>query len=234
MNNKLKLTDYDFRVGREIWGKEKIASLMPENIFKAFIYVILSSTERYDKQLMVYEEMLRNNLDGPISIHANSLLLENIVGKARFPNNKIKHIKKLAEWGLDNNYKLSNKIIEDIKNKRKNGFEIRDEIADEVPGVGRKCASLLMSKCGYENIVPVDIWMIRFLSDAGYEVEIPNYKTNRGPSKEKYHEYEKIISEIAEKYYNVSPIIFQCTLWGRHSTYRNKIPENPNQLRIGF
>ena len=78
-----------------------------------------------------------------------------------------------------------------------------------------------MIKCGYKNVVPIDIWVLRFLKDMGYDIQIPDYRKQSGPKGKKYLEYESIFSDIAKEY-AVSPALFQFALWTKYSTWNNK------------
>lgn len=213
------LTAKDFENARILYEKEKIFPINKENMFRAGIYCILSAAEKYQKHKSIYNELIENKIDTPENIKKNREKLISIVRKARFPNQKSERIYKFALWWLESD--LPGKIIEDVNNNRENEFELRNRFAEEAPGIWYKGASLFMIKCGYENVVPVDLWMLRFLKHNGYDVELPDYRKKSGPKPKEYLEYENILREMAQSY-DVSPAIFQFALWSKFSTWNNK------------
>ncbi len=214
----LELTGKNFRMAELIIEKESINPLTKDKMFPEGIYCILSSSENHEKQLNTYYKLLNRGLDTPEAIldKVNAKKLWDIIKKARFPNSKRKYILRFSEFWLES--EIPRRILDDANNGRQYEFELRDELAKKAPGMGRKCASFFMQKCGYENLVPVDIWVLRFLEDKGYEVKIPDYRTVGGLTKKEYLEYEKIISGMAGEY-NVSPVIFQAYVWGKYSKW---------------
>lgn len=233
MHNKLKLTPCDFETAKRVYEEGQISPFTEEKMFETILYVILSATENNIKQVEIYKELLRNNLNIPENILAKKYLLEAIVGRARFPNEKIKNIFGVSEWWEEKGDNLYLEIKEDISDGKTREFELREKIADKVHGMGQKCASLFLSKCGYENIVPVDVWMMRFLKDRDYNIEPSNYRTNGNLTKNKYLECERIISGVAKEF-GVSPMMLQCIIWGKYSSWKNKTMKNPAQLLFDF
>jgi len=219
MKRDWNLTEEDFKNAQILYEEEKIYPINEETMFRAGLYCILSAAEKYSKSRFVYQMFHMHMLDTPSRIISNREKMKELVKKLRFPNMKEKHVYKFALWWPKTS--IPSKIIEDIKHGRKNEFNLRNRLAEEAPGMSYKSSSLFMIKCGYENVVPIDLWMLRFLSHIGYEVEIPDYKTRSGPKKKEYLEYEKLISEIARSY-NVSPALFQFAVWSKHSTWNRK------------
>jgi thermostable 8-oxoguanine DNA glycosylase len=212
------LTEEDLRRAKKLLEEERV-SVTYENMFCAGIYCILSTAEKYTKYKSVYDELLENKLNTPENIKKDKRKLKEIVGYVRFPNIKHERINKFASWWQKSD--LPRKIIEDINSGRKNEFELRNQLAEEAPGIWYKGASLFMIKCGYENVVPLDIWMLRFLKDYGYDIKIPDYRRQSGPKPKEYIEYEKIITGIA-KGYGSSPALFQFAVWSKHSTWNDR------------
>ncbi|MEM5794616.1 MAG: hypothetical protein QXS48_05060 [Candidatus Aenigmatarchaeota archaeon] len=214
---ELYLSKEDFKVGRRLMEEEKIYPITYENMFVAGIYCILSAAEKHSKHVLVYNKLVKT-LDIPEKILSNKEKLRKIVSVARFPNLKTERIYNFASWWVKNS--LPKRILKDINSGREKEFELRNELAEECPGISYKGASLFMVKCGYENVVPIDLWMLRFLRSLGYEVEIPDYKKKSGPKPREYLEYEKIISEITRKL-KVSPAFLQFTVWSKFSKIKN-------------
>lgn len=219
MSDKWLLTAEDFKNAKILLEQERINPVNKENIFRAGIYCILSAAEQYQRHARIFERLLEEKLDTPERIINNKERLAGMLKSTRFPNTKIERIRKYALWYPESD--LPQKIIDDINNCRKDEFTLRNRLAEEAPGIWYKGASFLLTKCGYENVVPVDIWMIRFLRNEGYEIKMPDYATTSGPKPKDYLEYEKIISSIAKEN-NTAPAIFQSALWSKHSTWNKR------------
>lgn len=216
VGGKCDFTEQDFRNAQILYEKEKIEPLTEENLFRASLYCILSSTENFTKLIRVYRTLLDKKLDTPKSIASNKQSLDEILSETRFFNKKQKFVYEFSLWwpGSD----LPAQVVEDAKNSRQREFELRNNIADSAPGLGYKCTSLLMRMCGYENIVPVDLHVQRFLKKKGNDVRVTDYKTERGMSKKEYLLYEKLFSEIA-KSQGIPPAKLQYVLWAKNSTW---------------
>ncbi len=216
--NNMKLSEKDFRIGAKIVENELLEEVSERTLSEAIIYCILSTTEIYWKQIEVYNELKKNNLLQPNNILKKPNQISDIVSRARFPNQKIDRILNFAEWSQNTDILL--RIVQDSNNGKEREVILRKVLAEECPGISFKAASLVLNKCGYENVVPVDIWIIRFLRSIGYmEIPEPNYKTNGGVLAEsKYLAAEREIVRIAEEY-NVTPNLLQATIWGKSSNW---------------
>lgn len=211
------LTDEDFKNARILYEEEKIHPVNEENMFRAGLYCILSSAENFKKQKSIYDEFLETKLDRPESIKGDKEKFKQIIKKTRFPNRKEKYVWSFAVWWPESD--IPRKILDDIGDGREKEYEIRNEFAENAPGISYKCSSLFMIKCGYENVVPLDVWILRFLHDRGHDVKVPDYKTVSGVTDKEYLKYEKIVCEIAEEL-EISPALFQCALWSKYSTWK--------------
>lgn len=127
---------------------------------------------------------------------------------------------------------LPQRILDDAQTGRNLGHELRDELSKKAPGMGMKCSSLLLIKCGYDNVVPVDIWVIRFLRSRGYNIPEPDYRRISGLVKREYLKYEEIFSEIGRKEYGISSVAFQAAIWAKNS-YWNRSGIPPEQVALG-
>ncbi|MCK4730007.1 MAG: hypothetical protein KAT28_01680 [Candidatus Aenigmarchaeota archaeon] len=202
-------TEKDFKNAERVIKQELIKPLTTNNLFRKGLYWILSGTENHKKQTILYNN-LTLNFNTPKSILANKPEVHEIIKESRFPNRKEKFIAGFSEFYLESD--LPEKILEDSYNGRQNGFELREELVKDAPGLGHKCGSGLLQSCGYNYLVMVDIWALRFLENYGYKVKIPDYKTVGGITKKEYFEYENIISGMAKEY-EVSPVVFQAAIW---------------------
>lgn len=203
-----------------LYDEQLISPLTAESMFLNGLYCILSVAERFDKHTRVYKEMLRNGLDTPESVIAGRERVEKVVSVSRFPNQRASRIHRYALWWSDEGMAFSSDVLDDVANGRKLEFDLRNRLAEEAPGLSYKAASLFMVKCGYEHVMPVDIWMIRALRDLGHDVVVPDYKRNSGPMKIEYLKLEKTLSQIADES-GLSPAMFQFTLWAKYSNWKD-------------
>lgn len=219
---KIVLTDSDMENALALYNKQLVHPLTNEKIFSACLYSLLSVAENYAKHTAVYESMMHNGLDRPYEIIRRPRDLNAIVRVARFPNVKEDRITRLAQWWTRDGKSFPDDVLDDVSNGREREFELRNRLAEEAPGIAYKAASLAMCMYGYQNVVPVDVWMIRALRDMGHDVVVPNYKTHSGPLKREYLQLEKTLSEIARNDYGLPPAIFQTAMWVKYSAWNAK------------
>ncbi len=229
------LKEEDFENIDEFLKREHI-ELNEYEMYNAGNYCILSAVQDNSTHQRVYRDLIYEGFDTPDNIIQDSENFYNklydVIKIAHFPNQKTERIVKFAHWWKETD--LHRDILHDAENGRENEFHLRNKLAKEAPGLGLKCASLYMIKCGYENVVPVDIVLLKFLDRLGYEVEIPNYKDKSGPKYKEYLELEKIAINLTKKekileltdLENISPAILQAAVWRRYSTYREEVIDN--------
>ena len=215
----LVLTSEDIKKAMRLYEKEKLKKFDLQNMFLAGIYSILSAAENSGKHGKLYGRLLDSKLDSHSKIIQNKQEVKKIIREARYPNLKYERILKFAEWWSSSD--LPEKIQYDVYNGREKEVELRNELAREAPGMSLKCSSLFMNKLGYENVIPIDVWLLRLLDSLGYKVELPDYKTQSGPVGKKYLEYERIIQDMAKEY-EIPPVIFQIATWKKYSTLGRK------------
>lgn len=139
------------------------------------------------------------------------------LAETRFPNQKTDRMWRLSQWWQSST--LPDELISDVRNERQREFELRNEISKYAPGIALKGASLFINKLGYENVISIDLWMMRFLEEIGHQVPLPNYITQSSPSGNDYMKYERIITEIS-KGEDVSPVLFQFAIWAKGSGWK--------------
>lgn len=223
------LSQEDLKTGEFILQRERISPITHTSLFKGAIYCLLSATENYKKQLKVYNSLINRGYDTPPNILHNFDEVKKLIKKTRFPNQKESRILKFSVWWLHSGLHsdLSLKILE---NWVSDEFLFRNRLAKEVPGFGLKCASLFLNKCGYYNVIPIDIWILRFLKKQGYNVKIPDYRTISGIQDKEYYKMEKILIKIAKEH-NITPALLQAALWGKFSSW-NDSPFHPGQTSL--
>ena len=223
------LNSEDFRNIENFLEREHI-SLTEYEMYNAGNYCILSAVQNSSTHQKIYKELIFSDFNTPDKIiegFENSFDdIYKILKIANFPNQKMERIYNFAHWWKDSD--LPKEVLYDAQNGREEEFNLRNQLAKEAPGLGLKCASLYMIKCGYENIVPVDIVFIKYLKKLGYDVEIPNYKTKSGPKHKEYLELEKVAMDLTKEeklleltdLQKISPAILQAVVWRKYSTYR--------------
>ena len=191
----------------------------PENIlFCELVYVVLSLREKFHINKQQFYDFLDNNLGTVNNVLKNRERLENLLYPYGMGQKKIDTIMSISsKWkSLD----ITNKMREDVD--KIHGPELRSEITRTIHGVGFKFASLFLRMCGYEDIAPPDTWGINFCESRGYV-----YKRSDSGLKEKEGiAYEKILKKYA-KQYDVSPALFQATIYATWSTWKKDAGVEP-------
>lgn len=213
----MNINNEDIKNAELLFEDELLDEINLDTFFKASIYCILAQAERYDKQLKIYRKLLIYDCCSPTTILEKPELLNTIVKNSHFPNLRITRINNFTKWYKES--KIPHDIIRDANNGKKKGVEFRNLLAENAPSIGYKSSSLILIKCGYTDVIPIDIWMLRYLRDRGFDVEAPDYMTVGGMTKKAYLHLEDILKNIAMKEYHMPPALFQGAIWGKYSTY---------------
>ena len=205
----------DFTYGKALIMSEDYSKTIQENPkihYRALLYSVLSHREKFKQHKRQFNEFLSNNLQTAESIMKNKEKVEEILKNYGFSNRKIPMVFSTAEqWkGLNLTEKIRDDKIKDL------GFLLREEIVEKMSGVGYKFASLFLRMSGYENIVPVDTWAIKYVESKGFK---ERYKDTFGLKPNQYLKYEKKLTEHSKKF-NVSPALFQATIYAKFSTWK--------------
>jgi len=208
------LSEKQIEEGHKILESELIVPTN-KNLFRAGICCIIAAAEQYKRAVKFYERLIKEELDTPSRIEENPKDLREVLRTIHYPNEKIKRIQRFAyEWPRSG---IAKKLRHDINNGRKEEFNLRNKIAEEAPGLSYKSASYYMNKCGYVNVIPIDVWMLKFLKDQGFDVKLAS-KGQSVPSGKKYLGLEKEFIKLAEKQ-KLQPAVYQASLWGKYSTW---------------
>ncbi len=207
---KLIFTAKDLARADQLKQAEQVDPLTPENLFKAGIYCVLSAAERYTKLQRLNQKMAEAGLDQPEILIANQSLLIEVLSTAHYPSRKVDRLLGLSTWWLETD--VVEKMIVDLNGEKKLALSLRDQFVSGAWGIGYKTASLLMSMAGYEDVVPVDLWIIRYLNQTGHPIDIPDYETIGGLTKRPYLAAEQWIRNLAAEH-GLTPAHFQRALW---------------------
>jgi thermostable 8-oxoguanine DNA glycosylase len=198
--------------------EEQIFPFTEYNIFNACIYCILTPRENYPKLKIMQRKLKQQKLDNLDSIlSCSDEHLRSIV-----PWDKADNIRKFCNWWRESDFFKN--IIQDYADGMQKPVEIREQLI-EAPGFKYKCASLLLEMAGYENVISVDLWVLRYLRDKGHSTLDPDLldpkdtSRKRGPSKRQFLESESYFIKDAKEN-NVSPAHFRRLLWCKYSTYQ--------------
>lgn len=134
-------TEENLKNAQILFEEELIHPLTLENMYNGGLYCVLTSAESYTKLKVLTKELLEYGLTTPENILRRRKRLNKILGKTRFPGTKISRVVNFSLWWPTAT--LPGQIIEDVNIGRKNGFALRNSLAEEAPGLGYKCASLL-------------------------------------------------------------------------------------------
>lgn len=245
LKQELILNPKEIEAGMRQHEREKIDILDNKAVFRWLMYCILTPGENYINLKKIWEMLLtetpyRPALDTPESIISNKSSLDTILQQTRYPKRKKKAVYELAlNWSkLD----LQSRILNDVAHGRTDEFEIRSEMDRDIYGVGYKCASMFLRMCEYEHVVPVDMWVLRFLNaqldnkyshlkEGDYPIKVSDFRTVSGLSRKEYLYGEKLMSIIA-KDYGLSPARFQIVLWTHFASGKNlRIEEDMGDIQ---
>jgi len=216
MTEKFTVSKEDYENAKLLLEQERINPLTLDEMFKAGIYCILAQAERYDKQIKIYRRLLKEGIISPVSVFEKNKELNGILKKSHYPNMKGERIKNFAGWWITADTPRA--ILKDALNGHNKGVELRNGFAEVAPAMSYKSASLFMIKCGYEDVIPIDIWVMRFLKEKGHSVKVPDYLTIGGITGKLYLQLEDILRGMAKEA-DVSLAMFQGALWGKYSTW---------------
>ena len=254
MTLNLIITEDDIKSSIKLKEKECI-KLTSDEMFRGIIYTMLSIKEKYIRQIIMYNQLLRQGLDTPLAILEKPEVASKIASGGL---NKDKHIINLAEWWLKSN--IAEDIIADVNTGRSEEFNIRNRIAKDkdASGLMYKGASLFLNMCGYKNVVAIDTWTLRALVAEDYKIKPYYYKPENGKKHpnhnyigkgmfmdrgitacREYTLYEQFFWDLTEKFnskynYNFTPFDFRQILWVKRSTWGKEFGNEPNQLELLF
>ena len=214
---KWLLTEKDFEKGAQILETELVRPITKKTVFSALVYSILAQTEIYDKQLWVYKKLSALGLCEPNIMLREEELLKRALREARHPNQKFKRLRYAAEYWRTSDFYYA--LEEDLNNGRKLEEQLRDRLTYELDGVSCKTASLLMIKCGYQNLAIIDLWVSRRLRDIGLTINATDYKLNGGMNMKKYKAEEINIRKEAAKL-DITTAHLCAAIYGKRSAWK--------------
>jgi thermostable 8-oxoguanine DNA glycosylase len=210
------------KIGKEMYERELINPKNSTQLFMAGVYSILAITENFTKQSNIYSELQSsglNTINSVVEDRDNLNDLGRIVSLAKWPNKKEEWIQTLAkDWPK---YKLNKKVNETLNCCKDDEYELRKNLVKDIGGFGWKTASLFMVKCGFNWVVPVDRWVMRYLKDEYNYGEGFNRYDIRGIEQDTFLDTEEIFSEKAiENGY--TPAQFQAIVWSFSPTVKKE------------
>jgi thermostable 8-oxoguanine DNA glycosylase len=224
---KIRATNIDFSANdiekaRDRLKAELVTDPNPNSMFNVAILSILEGAERRRKAELTAQNLIESGFDNPQRIVECRDQMPEALYHTRWYNVRADRIVGFSEWWIAGNSsaRIMREIIHDMDDGRKREFELRDAIAKEAPGMERKTASVFMIRLGYENLVPVDTHECKLLRRIGFNVKVPDYKTQSLPRGRKYIECERKIIELARGL-GVTPAVFHHAVLNKGS--RNRI-----------
>jgi endonuclease III len=159
-------SEADFDEAREFFEAHLVDPLSLMGMFRAAVYSVLTARERTTTVEITHSKLMDSDLVTPRKIAAAKKEdVEKIIGYVTLSRQKIEKVHRLAEWWQDSDVPTS--ILRDALDTRELEFRLRDELGKRspygAPGMAHKCASLFMNMCGYERVVSVDLWALRYL-----------------------------------------------------------------------
>ncbi len=205
----------NFLISQEDYSREVLKYGVNTSFF-ALAYSILSSKEKFAKHIEQYERVLSTlwNIDSTkppevvFSQKQNEVF--GILRNYGYNNKKFKSLISATQgW---NKLNLTERLREDFK--KEDGINIRENMVNNMVGVGYKFASLTLRMFGYMDLVTVDSWAMKYTESRGYEFK----HKNSGLKPNQYLEYEEKLKEFAQNS-RVTPGHFQATIYAICSTW---------------
>lgn len=139
--------------------------------------------------------------------------------KYRFPHVKAAHITNAAKSIYKAGYSLKSMLCQ-----AESEYDVRDTLAEKVPGVGMKQSSLFLRNIGYaKSLAIIDTHILNFLSELDLP---PNPEAVRLLSKKQYRNMEMKLQALAEELdANLSLLDFAIWTTMRTNSRRNKESE---------
>lgn len=210
------LTLNDIEKGRKILQAEKLKVVDLDSVFASGVYCILSAREFFEKQVKVYRNLQINNLLTSKAVLSDTKKVRECISSIRAPNQTLDRLIGYAYWW--NHSDIPKRLIADANNGHDNALYFRKKLADEVPGMGLKIASLVLIKAGYENVSALDIWMLRWLKNEFNFV--PTGKKENITNIKEYLEAEKLLEPVMEEF-NITQSHLQCSIWGKSAIWNS-------------
>lgn len=212
----MNLTFKDIEKGKKILKFEQLKVVDSDSVFAAGVYCILSSREYFEKQVKVYRTLEINNLLTSTAILADTKKVRKSISSIRAPNQTLDRLIGYAYWW--NHSQIPIHLVKDANNGHDKGLFLRNKLANEVPGMGLKVASLLMIKAGYNNVSALDVWMLRWLkNEFGF---IPSGKKENITNIKEYREAETLVDRVAATF-KISQALTQCSIWGKSAVWNS-------------
>ncbi|PIZ52523.1 hypothetical protein COY27_00230 [Candidatus Woesearchaeota archaeon CG_4_10_14_0_2_um_filter_33_13] len=205
-----------YRDAVELRNRERVEPLIETNAFRAGIYCVLSARETYGKLLKICRQLFVNNDLGLADAILEDVLLDNSVLEQILNQTMGRRLQQVIDfsswWNQTGFYDRIKGGIDFSAEVELRNYLVGNSTKGGAPGLGPKSTSLYLNMLGCEQVVPVDIWVLRYLG-----VEVPN----RGISLPDYHNYEMVLKEEAKKI-GVSPAMMHKLIWCSTSDWKRR------------
>ena len=142
MTRNWELNGTHWAAARRLHELESIKPLDSDNMFFGGIYCVLSVAEVYRNLVRVHGRLEHYGLNTPETVLSNPDKVKEALKKVGYTRMKEKNIFGLANWWLESD--VPNRILEDLLDGKSNEHTLRNELAENAPGLGFKCSSMLM------------------------------------------------------------------------------------------
>ena len=233
----LVLHEQDFFSAMELEEKENKLVLQgdgainKEGLIRGIAYCVLTPRQKYPELIQAFSSLLDGN--GNIQKFSSQKEITDLLGESR-----IVHANQKAGYiyqSLSKDYfALLLNILASVNTTRKNEVLLRDQLCEEVTGIGLKTGSLLLRMCGAKELVPIDSWIMEMLFFHGYDCKMPRTKVIRPAwgkenvfsnkfkksslDKEQYLRAENFALDLAKKY-GVSGHLLHSAFYAKKSSY---------------
>jgi thermostable 8-oxoguanine DNA glycosylase len=220
-------TEEDFAEAKKLKEKELVKPFNKTNVFRAGVYAILTARETYKNLIKYCHYIVHKDQIGFPEKLAEINDLQKYESLRMIPSNHVQRVLKFAKWWVE--YEPFKLIKEQKKGNLEDQVYLRNILASNkkigdqesaagAPGMRHKISSLFLNMCGYEQIVSVDVWLMRWLND-NHLAEIDADKiTRRGLDGSKYLKLEEKIQEKAKEW-EITPANLHNLIWCKNSNW---------------
>lgn len=208
---------------RERFEFELVTDTSSCSLFNVGILSILEGAEKRRTAELAAMKLIDLGFESPKDILEHEHEIPEVLSQTRWYNVRAGRVIGFSEWWASGNQMpmVIQDIVHDVSNGKSKGLELRDSFAGQAAGIERKTASVFMMRLGYENLVPIDTHECKLLRKIGFDIKVPDYKTQGLPRGKKYLECERKVVELARGI-GITPAVFHHAVLNRGSRSRNK------------
>ncbi len=225
-------TKRDKKIARQSMAYEIVSDINLKSIFVLGIDCILSIQDLRTKQHVMSKGIEDADLTSPWKINGNKELLGKLMKTASLAPSKKDYIQSFCKYWEESD--IGERILNDIKNGRKKGTELKEELIKKVRGFGKKIGSYYFMRLGYDDEIAIDIHLQKFIVKYGYLLrrETKHLERNGGLTGRKYEEAKEIFVDLADYFGYDDVNFFKYLVWNKRAKGAGDFIRHMEQGRI--